>query len=108
GRLETAFPDGPPADAAAEAEGAEDAEGSDGETAVEDEGGESAARTERAAEHLAATDNANVVLVGDVDILSDRLWVQAQSFLGQQLMTAFASNGDFVVNAMDNLSGSTD
>jgi ABC-type uncharacterized transport system involved in gliding motility auxiliary subunit len=62
--------------------------------------------TALAASHLAATDNANLVLVGDVDILSDRLWVQAQNFLGQRLVTAFANNGDFVINALDNLSGS--
>ncbi|HJR71289.1 MAG TPA: Gldg family protein [Gammaproteobacteria bacterium] len=59
------------------------------------------------AAHLASTENANLVLVGDVDILSDRLWVQAQNFLGQRLLQAFANNGDFVVNALDNLSGST-
>ena len=58
------------------------------------------------AAHLASTENANLVLVGDVDILSDRLWVQAQNFLGQRLFTAFANNGDFVINALDNLSGS--
>ena len=56
--------------------------------------------------HLASTENANLVLVGDVDVLSDRLWVQAQNFLGQRLVTAFANNGDFVINALDNLSGS--
>ena len=54
--------------------------------------------------HLASTENANLVLVGDVDVLSDRLWVQAQNFLGQRLYQAFANNGDFVVNALDNLS----
>jgi ABC-type uncharacterized transport system involved in gliding motility auxiliary subunit len=32
--------------------------------------------------------------------------VQAQSFLGQRLYQAFANNGDFVINALDNLSGS--
>jgi ABC-type uncharacterized transport system involved in gliding motility auxiliary subunit len=58
------------------------------------------------AAHLASTENANLVLVGDVDILSDRLWVQAQNFLGQRLLQAFANNGDFIVNALDNLSGS--
>jgi ABC-type uncharacterized transport system involved in gliding motility auxiliary subunit len=58
------------------------------------------------AAHIASTENANLVLVGDVDILSDRLWVQAQNFLGQRLITAFANNGDFVINALDNLSGS--
>jgi ABC-type uncharacterized transport system involved in gliding motility auxiliary subunit len=46
--------------------------------------------------------------MGDVDFLSDRLWVQKQNFLGQQLTTAFASNGDFVINALDNLSGSAE
>jgi ABC-type uncharacterized transport system involved in gliding motility auxiliary subunit len=58
------------------------------------------------ANHLAAAENANIVLVGDVDILSDRLWVQTQSYLGQRLTTAFANNGDLVINALDNLSGS--
>jgi ABC-type uncharacterized transport system involved in gliding motility auxiliary subunit len=59
-----------------------------------------------ASAHLASTESANLVLVGDVDVLSDRLWVQAQNFLGQRLVSAFASNGDFVINALDNLSGS--
>jgi ABC-type uncharacterized transport system involved in gliding motility auxiliary subunit len=58
--------------------------------------------------HRTATDSANIILVGDVDMLSDRLWVQSQSFLGQQLRQAFASNGDFLINALDNLSGSAD
>ena len=56
--------------------------------------------------HLNSTDAANVILVGDVDMLSDRLWAQSQNFFGQQLVTAFANNGDFVINALDNLSGS--
>lgn len=30
-----------------------------------------------------------------------------QNFLGQQLMNAFADNGDFVLNAVDNLTGSS-
>jgi ABC-type uncharacterized transport system involved in gliding motility auxiliary subunit len=59
-----------------------------------------------AGEHIASTQGANLVLVADVDVLSDRLWVQAQNFLGQRLVTAFANNGDFVINALDNLSGS--
>jgi ABC-type uncharacterized transport system involved in gliding motility auxiliary subunit len=84
GPLTSAFPDGAPA-----------AEGS--------EAGVDAAL---ASKHLASTENANLVLVGDVDVLSDRLWVQAQSFLGQRIYTAFANNGDFVINALDNLSGS--
>jgi ABC-type uncharacterized transport system involved in gliding motility auxiliary subunit len=59
--------------------------------------------------HLAASDGPiNVVLVADTDILTDRLWVQVQNFLGQQLASAFAGNGDFLVNALDNLTGSND
>lgn len=53
-------------------------------------------------------DDAQVVLVADTDLLSDRMWVQVRSFLGQTLMNAFANNGDFAVNAVDNLAGSSD
>lgn len=49
-----------------------------------------------------------VVLVADTDILSDRLWVQIRPFFGQQIMNAFANNGDFAVNALDTLAGSSD
>jgi len=60
-------------------------------------------------EHLAeSTGPVNVVLVADTDFLSDRLWVQTQNFFGQRLTNAFANNGDFVVNALDNLLGSGD
>ena len=50
----------------------------------------------------------NVVLVADADLLSDRLWVQTRNLFGQQLNNAFANNGDFVVNALDNLLGSSE
>ena len=108
GPLGSAFPDGPPAEDVPDAEG----DLIDGDAASEDEAGEpgSAQAGDSGADenHLASTDSANVILVGDVDILSDRLWVQLQNFLGQQLATAFANNGDFLVNALDNLAGSAD
>jgi ABC-type uncharacterized transport system involved in gliding motility auxiliary subunit len=50
----------------------------------------------------------NLIVVGDVDMLADHLWVQVQSFFGQQIANTFASNGAFVVNALENLSGSSD
>ena len=84
GPLTSAFPDGPPAV----------------------QGSQAPVDAALASKHLASTENANLVLVGDVDVLSDRLWVQAQSFLGQRIYNAFANNGDFVINALDNLSGS--
>ncbi|HEX7340228.1 MAG TPA: Gldg family protein [Rhodanobacteraceae bacterium] len=49
----------------------------------------------------------DIVLVADTDILSNRLWVQPTPFLGQTLLSAFAGNGDFVANIIDNLSGSS-
>jgi len=127
GPLDSAFPDGPPAEALPDAEGdlAEGADGTgdglpEGTGGADGDGDEDAeagpeeiadsespqARADSA--HLASTDSANVILVGDVDILSDRLWVQQQNFLGQTLATAFANNGDFLINALDNLSGSAD
>jgi ABC-type uncharacterized transport system involved in gliding motility auxiliary subunit len=51
--------------------------------------------------------NAEVILVADTDLLSDRLWVEPQNLLGQTMMQVFANNGDFVTNLVDNLSGSS-
>lgn len=60
-------------------------------------------------DHLASsTGNATMILVADTDLLTDRFWVQVQGFMGQRLATAFANNGDLVVNSLDNLSGSVD
>ncbi len=60
-------------------------------------------------DHLSeSSEPANLIVVGDVDMLADHLWVQVQSFFGQQIANAFASNGAFVVNALENLSGSSD
>jgi len=53
-------------------------------------------------------DEGQIILVADTDILSDRLWVQIRPFFGQKLMNAFANNGDFAVNALDNMAGSSD
>src|SRR5690606_22241827 len=35
-----------------------------------------------------------IIVVADTDIISDRLWVQIRPFFGQQIMNAFANNGD--------------
>ncbi|HEY0834571.1 MAG TPA: Gldg family protein [Azospirillum sp.] len=51
---------------------------------------------------------ANLIVVADSDLLEDRFWVETQAALGQRLMVPFAGNGDFVVNAVENLAGSTD
>jgi len=90
GTLPSAFPDGPPPNSVSSEEGDLPAE----QTAVE---------------HLAAAvQPANLIVVGDVDMLSDPMWVQVQRFFGQRIANAFASNGAFVANAIENLSGSSD
>ncbi len=62
-----------------------------------------------AAGHLASSsEDANIVLIADTDVFSDRLWANVQSFFGQRVVNSFASNGDFVINAVDNLVGSAD
>jgi len=50
---------------------------------------------------------ANIVIVADTDMLMDYMWVQTRELLGQRMAQAFANNGDFVANVLDNLSGSS-
>ncbi|MBV9343553.1 MAG: Gldg family protein [Gammaproteobacteria bacterium] len=50
----------------------------------------------------------NLIVFADTDMLSDFLWVRTQNFFGQRLAEAWASNGDIVQNALDNLSGSAE
>ena len=50
----------------------------------------------------------NVIIVADTDFLVDKFWVNVQNFFGQRIAVPRADNGTFVVNALDNLSGSND
>jgi ABC-type uncharacterized transport system involved in gliding motility auxiliary subunit len=60
------------------------------------------------AAHLAhSTSPANIVVIADTDFLMDYMWVQVRELLGQRVAQAFANNGDFVANILDNLSGSS-
>jgi ABC-type uncharacterized transport system involved in gliding motility auxiliary subunit len=82
GPLETAFPEGPPGEASED---------------------------EPLPEHVAASDGpANIIVVADTDTLSDRMWVQVQNFFGQRIQTAFADNGAMTLNAVENMTGSSD
>lgn len=59
--------------------------------------------------HLAESKEPGLVLLfADTDLLSDRLWVRVQNFFGQKVLNAFANNGDLFINAVDNLTGSSD
>ena len=48
---------------------------------------------------------ANLVVVADTDMLSDRFWVNSRDFFGQSNATPFADNGDFVANLAGTLAG---
>ena len=59
--------------------------------------------------HLAeAREKLDAIVVADADMLSDTLWARAQNFFGQRIVQAWASNGDFVTNALESLAGSGD
>jgi ABC-type uncharacterized transport system involved in gliding motility auxiliary subunit len=81
GNVKTAFPGGPPAGVALGA----------GQTALKE-----------SAKPL------NLVVFADTDMLTDYLWVHAQSVFGQRVEQVFANNGDLVLNTLDNLAGSAD
>jgi ABC-type uncharacterized transport system involved in gliding motility auxiliary subunit len=48
---------------------------------------------------------ANLVVVGDSDILADRFWVRVQDFFGQTEATPFSDNGPFLANLIGTLAG---
>lgn len=85
GEAETAFPDGPP-----KAEAKPDAPPEPAPAGEQMKRG-----------------TVNAIIVTDTDFLEDRFWVQTQQFFGQRLAVPNASNADFVVNALDNLTGSS-
>jgi ABC-type uncharacterized transport system involved in gliding motility auxiliary subunit len=59
------------------------------------------------AEHLKeAKQPLNLIVVADADLLADATWVRRQDLLGQQIVIPIANNGDFAINALDNLAGS--
>ena len=53
-----------------------------------------------------AAEPMNIILVADADLLEDRFWLRKQQFFGRDVEEQIASNADFVVNSLSNLSGS--
>lgn len=56
--------------------------------------------------HVSQTNQLNLIIISDADLLADRFWVQQANFFGEVIVTPFANNGDFIINASDNLAGS--
>jgi len=52
--------------------------------------------------------DANLIIVADTDMLADQMWIRSQNVFGQRMAMAWANNGDFLANAVDNLAGSSD
>ena len=50
----------------------------------------------------------NVIVMADSDIFDDRFWVHVENAFGKRVATPFADNGAFVMNAIENLMGSSD
>jgi ABC-type uncharacterized transport system involved in gliding motility auxiliary subunit len=50
----------------------------------------------------------NLVVFADTDLLRDYLWIRDQELFGQTIAQPSANNGDLVLNALDNLTGSSD
>jgi len=50
----------------------------------------------------------NVIVIADTDILNDTFWIRNKPYFGMNLPQPIANNGDFVINALENLSGSND
>ena len=101
GDVKSAFPDGPPKPKEEESKKEAKAEQSSQQTP--------ATPPAPTAKHLnESVVPANIILVADVDILQDSLWVNVQNLLGSRIAIPTAGNGSFVANALDNLAGSSD
>lgn len=50
----------------------------------------------------------NVIVMADTDIFDDRFWVRVESLYGKRIAAPFADNAAFVLNAVENLTGSND
>ena len=110
GVISSAFPEGRPVSGNAAADTSEE------EIEADDDNDSDEARIEKASSdsdtieaHLSQTSGeTNILLFADTDVLTDRLWVQVAQFMGQRIPQPYANNGDFVINALDNLSGGAD
>ena len=108
GKAASAFPDGPPLPDTADAGDGEGQDASEGEGTGAESGSEgSETPGEPVPDHLDEGE-INVIVVGDTDFLQDQFWVQRQNLFGGSIPIPISANGSFVINALDNLTGSGD
>jgi ABC-type uncharacterized transport system involved in gliding motility auxiliary subunit len=115
GNVKSIYPDGPPwapVNKAGADSGAGEAPPKDEAAAEPETSPEADAGTEKnggAADRKYLTESVkpiNVALVADVDLVSDRFWLQTQNVYGREMAVPIANNAEFIVNILDNLSGS--
>jgi ABC-type uncharacterized transport system involved in gliding motility auxiliary subunit len=58
--------------------------------------------------HRASAEEIHVVVVADADLLADQWWVRLQDLFGMRIAQKTADNGDFLINLIDTMQGSTD
>ena len=59
-------------------------------------------------QHIKQIDKAHIIVFADSDFFDDRFWVSAQNHLGQIFGVPIADNGKFLLNAVENMMGSSD
>lgn len=92
GRVDSAFPDGKPKDKIREE--IREAQIKKGEKIVPD------------LPHIAKSQKEiNLLVVSDTDMLADDFWVRTQNFFGRNVTVPLADNADFLINAVDNFTG---
>jgi len=55
-----------------------------------------------------SVEKVNIILIADSDMLENKHWVTLQNFFGNQIAMPRANNDAFILNAIENLSGSND
>jgi ABC-type uncharacterized transport system involved in gliding motility auxiliary subunit len=99
GPVETAFPDGPPKEPPKEPP----------KDAGQSNKPDAPVAPAAPADHLLKSATpANLVVVGDTDLLDDRFWARSEDFFGRQVVVPVANNADFVANAVEVLAGGED
>ena len=90
GKVSTAFPDGPP-----------EFDTSDKKITKEDN------KVVTKLPHMSkANKDLQMIVMADTDLLTSRFWVQQQEFFGKTIYTPVSNNADFLINSLENLSGS--
>jgi len=105
GQIKSIFPDGPPVPAKPEPKGKDEAalKKAEGDYKLAMEAYEKLKKN-----HISVSEKpVNIILVADADMLANDYWVRVQEMGGQQVAVPFANNADFVLNALDNLAGSS-